>query len=169
MRQRRFNAAEEGGVVSDLKSEFLFDFHAGLEPLFDVGQTPVGQRVIAYATGGSFEGPRLRGKTLAGGDWAHIRPDGVLVIDVRVTLETDDGFRIYVTYGGRIVMTPEMLAKAFDPAVADSLDPASYYFRTNPLFEAPVNSPYAWLNSVVAVGVGRVRSGGVSYRIYGIK
>lgn len=156
--------------MSKLVSEFLFDFHAGLEPLFEIGQTPVGQRAIAYTTGGSFDGPRLKGKAHAGGgDWAHIRPDGVLVIDVRVTLETHDGFRIYVTYGGRLVMTPEQLGKAFDPATADSLDPASYYFRTNPLFEAPVNSPYAWLNSVVAIGVGKVRSGGVSYRVHEIK
>ena len=75
-----------------------------------IGQTADGRRVIAPIIGGSFEGPRLRGTVLPGGaDWVRIRPDGAMSIDVRLTLETDDGVPIYVTYQGRLLASPEML------------------------------------------------------------
>jgi hypothetical protein len=39
-----------------------------------------------------FEGDRLRGKVLPGGaDWTLKRPDGVVELDLRITLQTDDG------------------------------------------------------------------------------
>lgn len=153
-----------------LESEFLFEIAATLEPMQDVGQTPTGQRMIAYVKEGSFVGPRLKGKVLpGGGDWALVRGDGVLVIDVRITLETDDGVRIYVTYGGRIAGEPEVMAQLFDPTTVESVDPSSYYFRTNPLFDAPINSAYAWLNSATAIGIGRFTATGVSYDVHMIK
>ena len=43
------------------------------------------------------------------------------------------------------------------------MDPARYYFRTNPLFEIGAKQ-YAWLNDIVCVGTGYLVQGGVGYR-----
>ncbi|PKQ02795.1 MAG: DUF3237 domain-containing protein [Alphaproteobacteria bacterium HGW-Alphaproteobacteria-12] len=155
--------------MSDLKSEFLFDFDALLDESIDYGQTPYGQRIYARVSGGSFEGPKLKGRILpGGGDWALIRSDGVLSIDVRATLETDAGDRIHATYGGRLAVPPEHMTAVFDRETTETIDPAGYYFRTLPLFEAASDSACNWLNNIVAVGVGRVTSRGVAYRVYAI-
>ena len=49
------------------------------------------------------------------------------------------------------------------------LSPADYYFRTNVSFET--GSPkYAWLNYIVAIGVGRFPAAGkVDFQIYAIE
>jgi hypothetical protein len=61
-----------------------------------VGAVPHGTRVIVPITSGHFEGPRLRGKILpGGGDWTLLRADGVLELDLRATLETDDGALVH--------------------------------------------------------------------------
>ena len=83
------------------KLEYLATYRADLEPPVQVGAVPSGNRQIFDVTGGSFEGPRMKGKLLAsGGDWLLIGNDGVVRLDVRGTLETDDGARIYVQYFG---------------------------------------------------------------------
>src|SRR5258708_13987418 len=81
--------------------EFLYEISAYLESPMAIGENPHGNRQIAPVAGGSFEGPRLQGKVLPGGaDWLLIRPDGVSEIDVRATLQPDDGALIYVTNRG---------------------------------------------------------------------
>ena len=85
-----------------LASRPLFELRLDVPPLIDLGDTPCGRRRIAAVTGGSFEGERLRGTVLGapGGDWLLLRPDGVLVLDVRIVLKTDDGALIYMAYRG---------------------------------------------------------------------
>ena len=56
-----------------------------------IGDTPAGMRRIAAVTGGTFTGERLNGLVRPGTDWVINRPDGAMVIDVRLTLETTDG------------------------------------------------------------------------------
>ena len=65
-----------------------------------LGAVPHGTRIIAPITSGTFEGPRLRGKVLGGGDWTISRSDAVLELDLRITLETDDGALIGMTSFG---------------------------------------------------------------------
>merc|ERR1712070_1209295 len=89
-------------------------------------------------TGGSFSGPRIRGEVLPiGGDWAQLNDNGTTSVDVRATLRTHDGALILMTYGGR-----------GDATGADKR------ITTQPLFETS-DERYMWLNSVVAIGVGR--------------
>lgn len=153
-----------------VETEFLFDLTMDLAPAIPLAAGPVGTRLIASFTGGSFTGPRLSGTVLpSGGDWLVIGADGTLLVDVRAALQADDGTVIYMTYRGRIVIPAEHQAAAGDPAQVESIDPSNYYFRSSPLFEVPVGSPHAWLNTVVGVGVGRLRNGGVGYRIYAVK
>ena len=68
----------------------------------DVGETPYGRRRIATVTGGSFEGEELKGTVLPapGGDWLLLRRDGILMLNVRLTLKTDDGHLVYMSYEG---------------------------------------------------------------------
>ena len=58
----------------------------------EIGSTPRGALSIFPVTGGSFEG-KLRGKVHAGGgDWVTAKGDATFELDLRVTLETDDGY-----------------------------------------------------------------------------
>ena len=110
-------------------------------PTEDVGATPHGTLSIFPVIGGSFEGERLRGKVLAGGgDWVSGRADNALELDLRVTLETDDGALIYMTFTGL-------------------RDDAHQYFRTLPRFETAAPK-YAFLNRLLAVGIGEIRPDG---------
>jgi len=101
----------------------------------------VGALSIFPISGGSFEGDRLRGKVLAGGgDWVTARPDGTLELDLRATLETDDGALIHLTFTG-------------------VRDDEHHYFRTLPRFETAAPR-YAFLNRLLAVGIGDIRPDG---------
>src|SRR6266705_3217069 len=101
-----------------------------------IGSVPHGTRVTAPIASGHFEGPRLRGKVLlGGGDWTLLRSDGVLELDLRLTLETDDGARIELSSAGLRHGPPEVLAAL---ARGERVDPHAYYFRTTPRFSTAV-------------------------------
>jgi len=127
-----------------MTSRPLMTVNIAAAPPQKLGTVPHGIRSIVPVTGGSFEGPRLRGKVLpGGGDWLLLRPDGVLELDLRITLETDDHALIYMTFQG---------LRHGD------------YFRTLPRFETSTES-YAFLNRIVSVGVGEARPDGAVHRI----
>ena len=112
----------------------------------DIGSTPQGTLTIFPVTGGSFEGDRLRGKVLAGGgDWVTARENGTFTLDLRVTLETDDGGLIHMTFTG-------------------VRDDANHYFRTVPRFETAAPK-YAFLNRLLAVGIGEIGPDGPVHTI----
>src|SRR2546426_11515591 len=82
-----------------------------------IGAVPHGTRVTAPIASGHFEGPRLRGKVLpGGGDWTLLRGDGVLELDLRLTLETDDGALIHMTSEGLRDRKPVVKATSADLA-----------------------------------------------------
>ncbi len=99
-----------------------------------------------------------------GGDWVLGRPDGSIALDVRLTLKTDDGASILMTYRGYRQGPPDVLARL---AKGEAVDPSLYYFRINPLFET-ASERYAWLNNVVAVGVGERLADGPRYTVHEI-
>ncbi len=157
--------------MPSLETEFLFTLKCKLDPIIDHGVTPNGHRLIAIGGSGTFEGPRLKGHIVpsSGGDWARVRADGSGALDVRLSLKTDDGALILITYLGRMVAAQENFNYALDFFKPD--DPAGadrYYFRTNPLFETG-DERYAWLNHIVSVGKGRTGDGGVIYDIFAVK
>jgi hypothetical protein len=152
--------------MDTLRTEFLCDLTADLDTPQRVGATPHGTRVIVYVKGGVVEGPNLKGKLLpGGGDWLLIRPDGASQLDVRGTMETDDGHLIYVQYRG-IITAPPLIWQRLLQGERD-INPSLYYFRIAPTFETG-SEKYGWLNRLVSVGVGRRTPTGVSYRIYAI-
>lgn len=127
-----------------------------------IGATPAGLRRIAPVTGGTFSGERLNGTVLPGADWVINRPDGVMVIDVRVPLKTDDGAMIYLSYQGRFLAQPEKMARF---AKGSLLDPSEYSLAISAKFECG-HDRYAWLNNIVAVGTGEQTASGPVYSIF---
>src|SRR6516164_9619253 len=128
-----------------------------------IGAVPHGTRITAPIASGSFEGPLLRGRVLpGGGDWTLLRGDGVLELDLRLTLETDDGALIHMTSFGLRHGPPEVIAAL---ARGESVDPATYYFRTSPRFETG-HPKYAFLNRLLAVSSGDRQPGGPIYTIH---
>ena len=112
----------------------------------EIGSTPKGTLTIFPVVGGSFEGERLRGRVLAGGgDWVTVRGDGTMALDLRVTLETDDGALIHTTFTG-------------------VRDDANQYFRTLPRLETAAPR-YAFLNRLLAVGIGQLGPDGPLHAI----
>ncbi len=83
----------------------------------------------------------MRGTVLGGGgDWVTAAADGTFELDLRVTLETDDGALIHMTFTG-------------------VRDDANHYFRTLPRFETAAPK-YAFLNRLLAVGIGEIHADG---------
>ncbi len=129
-----------------------------------IGAVPHGTRRTAVMTGGGFEGPRLRGSVLPDGsaDWLLLRADGVLELDLRATLRTDDGALISMRSFGLRHGPPEVMAAI---GRGETVDPVTYYFRTTPRFET-AHPAYAFLNCLVAVASGDRRPEGPLYTIH---
>jgi hypothetical protein len=142
----------------------LFELRLQVPQILDLGDTPLGRRRIATVTGGEFTGERLKGTVVGApaGDWMLLRTDGVLVLDVRLALRTDDGELVYMNYRGLRHGPQEVMARL---AAGESVDPRSYYFRIVPTFETAA-AKYKWLNGVVAVGTGRREPTGPIYTIH---
>ena len=141
-------------VAQELKSKLLFEVTFNLKPGVEVGQTLAGKRTIYPVKDGFFEGPNLKGKVLPdGADWFLQLNETSNKIDVRVTLQTNEGENIYVTYQGYLNLNAD----------------GTYYFRTTPYFETG-SQKLAYLNHIVSVGVGTIVKLGetVSYKVYQI-
>jgi len=113
---------------------------ASLKTPMILENTCAGTRYIFEASNGRFEGDRLHAsqKGSASGDWLLVGPDGTGTLDVRLTLETDDGALIFVQYNGKV-----------DLSVGAGKAPV----YVAPRFETG-DSRYAWLNKLQAVGKG---------------
>ena len=115
---------------------------------------PLGTKVVATVTGGTFVGPKINAVSregVAAGDWLTIMPDGTFSLDVRVSLKTEDGADIYVTYTG--------YGKPNEDGTAS--------IRTAPRFETG-DERYAWLNGLFCVAIGGTTEDGVAYDIYSV-
>jgi len=149
-----------------IELEPLMHVKVTLEPIRDLGDTPLGRRRIIGITGGTFTGPRLSGKVLPGGaDWQLIRADGVACLDARYTLETADGALIYVNNKGYRHGPKEAMERL---SRGEKVDPALIYTRTTPWFETSA-ARYAWLNRTVCIASGARRPAAVEFDVYEVK
>ena len=112
-----------------------------LKPPIQVNAGPAGTRLIVELVSAQVKGDRLRGEMLgaAAADWMIIGPEGTGMVDVRATLQTDDGAIIFVQYNGRMD-TSQGLRFPMTAYVA-------------PVFETG-DERYAWLNRIQAIGKG---------------
>ena len=92
--------------------------------------------LIGEVTAARFEGERLSGsmKGHAAADWLKVSPEGYGTLDVKITLETDDGALIHATYSGRL-----------------QFDTMAVY--ATPLFHTG-DERYGWLNRIQVVAKG---------------
>lgn len=125
----------------------LVDGHVRLEGV------PAGTRVVGTALEASFVGERIRATELLApaSDWVTVHADGTGIVDARLLLRTDDGARILMRYGGRIVYRGDEGASV---VVA-------------PTFETD-DERYRWLNAVQAVGKGERVGTRLVYEIHAV-
>ena len=105
----------------------------------DVGTGPKGHRMVVDVLSARLSGDRINAElaTNDAADWLTVSENGALgVLDVRLTLKTDDGAFIYVEYAGRMDMAAGVMAVA-------------------PTFQTGAEQ-YRWLNAVQAVAAGAV-------------
>ena len=145
------------------KLTFAFEVRATVGAPMEVGQVAQGRRRIVAITGGTFEGPGIRGKVMNGGaDWQIIRADGFTELDTRYTLETDKGQIIYVQNPGMRHAPPDVMKRLL---AGELVDPTMVYFRTVPKFET-ASPELQWLTRAVFVGMGERYPNDVRIRFY---
>jgi hypothetical protein len=141
-----------------IRTQPLFVLREAVPPLIVIGQTPNAFRRIGVIQGGSFEGERLSGEVVTGNDWQAVRTDSCIKLDVRLVLKTTDGELIVMTYTCLRAGPPSVIEKLDK---GGPIDPTSYYFRMNPMFETS-SKKYDWMNRIIAVGTGVRRPDGPS-------
>jgi len=140
------NTAIAGGPTTSVQTEYLMTLHAQLEPGQAIDQNLL---VVNVPSGGWAEGPRIKGTVIGpAGDWLRVMPSGVLRLDVRGTIKTDDGELIYTSYNGVIQCSKEQSDRLNK---GEELKTEDCYFLTAPTFETK-SEKYGWLNGVQAVG-----------------
>jgi Protein of unknown function (DUF3237) len=146
------SAEKANGTPSAPAFEYLGTLRAETGARTVVENAPQGTRTIVQIVSGRFEGPRVKAAVQTpSGDWITNRADGSYKLDVRLTLKTDDGALILVTYNGIGQTTA-----------------SGAMLRAAPLFETG-DSRYAWLTRLQAVAVGERVGTGISYDIYALK
>ncbi len=116
--------------------EFTLQLRVLIDGTYTVGKTQHGKRVVIPITGGTFEGPLLKGTVLSGGaDYQLVSSDGKRTeLEAIYSIKTDDGVNIHVRNRGLVYN-----------------DGQQQYFKAAPQFEAPADSKYAWLNNSIFV------------------
>lgn len=136
---------------ADPELEYVLDLKVKLGQAFGVGQVAMGNRFVIPITGGTFEGPRIKGEVLPGGaDYQMQNMDkGRTDLEAIYCLRTEDGVSIHIRNKGII---------------------AGNYFYCSPTFEAPLNSKYAWLNNGIYVckPFGAYQ-GGIALRVWKVR
>ena len=158
---------EEQAFMARLDSRLLFrlDLDIGYAQVQNIGATSAGRRIVAPVDGGRFVGERLSGTVLPGGaDWVTFRTDGAMLIDVRLTLKTDDDALILMFYQGIAHAPPEIMT-AFNRR--EVVPVASVYARTTPRFETSTPK-YDWINRIIAVSKGCRTAVGPMYNVFEI-
>ncbi|WP_162932184.1 DUF3237 domain-containing protein [Solimonas sp. K1W22B-7] len=149
-----------------LRGERLMTIDATLQaPPEVIGPVPEGIRVNFFVTGGSFEGPRLRGRLrTVGQDAFLLRRDGMGQLEVLLTLETDDGALVEARYDG----IGDFGEGSYEGFLRGEL-PERASLHTFPRLRT-AHPSYQWLQRLACVGVGSVdllRSE-VRYEIYSL-
>lgn len=116
------------------KLEFVMQLCVNISDVVRVGNIPRGHRQAIPITGGTFEGPNIKGKVLAGGADYQLSNGSRTEVEAIYNICTDDGVNIHVRNQG-IICGGEL----------------GFYFYTHPHFEAPADSKYAWLNNSIFV------------------
>jgi hypothetical protein len=116
------------------------------------GDGPRGHRLVGPIVNARMEGPELKAsqRGTSAADWLLMGSDGTVLVDVRISLRTDDGAFIQVTYDGRALW-------------ADGVGSGPVYsaFRFDTEDER-----YRWLTSRIVVGRAQVGLTSGTYELF---
>ena len=151
-----------------LETEYLMTLYVPLErPLSAADNLKVWN---IRSEGSWLSGPGINAKIVnPSGDWARVMPSGHIRVDVRLTLESDDGHIISMLYNGVVHMKADAMQRVMR---GETINDKEAYFIVAPTFETR-SEKYSWLNGVQAIGkmVSFQRSGEshVKYDIFRVK
>lgn len=149
---------------------YLFSYDANLEMRRDeVGFVPGGLRVNISSIPNEtrvYHASRERstlgfnsvqGTVTWGVDRALVRTDDIGVLDVRLTIRTDDGATIYSWYEGLFPSGPRGYRRLIseEPPLGTEHEPFEGRVYITPRYETD-DRRYAWLMQYQCVGIGRV-------------
>ena len=122
--------------------EFVCELKVTIDPTMRLGTTAHGERIIIPISGGTFEGPKMKGIVLPGGaDYQYSnKGKGRTEIEAIYNIKADDGVLIHIRNAGLIYSPPKQNNESFE-----------VYFRAAPKFEAPSDSKYDWLNNAIFI------------------
>jgi hypothetical protein len=144
---------------------YLMSISAEVGDLVSMGPAPLGERRMVAITGGTFEGPLLRGDVVGGADWQIARRDGILELDARYALREARGGLVQVVSQGFRHGPPDVMARL---AGGEDVDPASYFFRTFMRFETGA-AELAFLNRTMAVATAQRQARRVELQCFGVR
>lgn len=120
--------------------EFALQLRVTLGEAFGINNTQHGRRTVIPITGGTFEGPGIKGTIINGGaDYQLNGADGRTELEAIYCIKTDDDVYIHVRNRGIIANSKDADGKP------------TFYFKAAPQFEAPADSKYGWLNNAIFV------------------
>lgn len=119
--------------------DFALQLKVTLGEAYGIDNTQHGRRTIIPITGGTFEGPKLKGIIINGGADYQLNTETRTELEAIYCIRTDDGINIHVRNKGIIYNGK------------DAEGNPTFYFRAAPTFEAPADSKYAWLNNALFV------------------
>ena len=133
--------------TTSIRTEYLMSSMSGpLEPGTLLDSSLI---IVNVKPGGWIKGPRISGKFVAPcADWVRIMPAGVLRLDVKCSILTDDNVPIYMTYSGVVQHSAQSGERLNKGEVLTTQDIP--YFIAAPTFQTS-SEKYAWLNGVQAV------------------
>ena len=127
---------------------------------------PEGTRINFHITGGELNGPKLQGKFRpVGADYTIFRADGVAVLDIRATIETNDGALIYEVGSGLSYIAEDGHERASKGEV-----PATTPVRV--VIRLSSSHPgYLWVNCLQFIAIAKANSDGSEVRadLYALK
>ena len=119
--------------------EFTLQLRVTLGEVFSIENTQHGRRTVIPITGGTFEGPLLKGTIINGGADYQLNTENRTELEAIYCIKTDDGVYIHVRNRGIIANGK------------DTNGNPTFYFKAAPQFEAPADSRYGWLNNALFV------------------
>lgn len=119
--------------------EFALQLRVTLGEAFSIDKTQHGRRTVIPITGGTFEGPLLKGTIINGGADYQLNAENRTELEAIYCIKTDDGIYIHVRNRGIIANGK------------DANGNPTFYFRAAPQFEAPADSRYGWLNDALFI------------------
>ena len=99
-----------------LKFEFLFTLSADVGELMSLGPCPLGERRVVYITGGTFEGPAMRGSPVREREESRVELIGIhpshLPASVEVTWHFFRGDEAAVEVGATAARRPQAVQRS---------------------------------------------------------